>query len=365
MPELPVRPGRHRAGGPVVREPWDVLDAAWVRSDGRAQGAEGFGPEPAGDDGVEGPGPEPAGDEGADGTDPEDGEERGAGRGSLRATPSPTGRGVRWWSELFDRLPAGGQRVAVDLGRHWWLPVAVALVALVLTVAIAVRARPVATAALPSRQAPAAVARTPGPSIRAGARAAPSLSLVGAPATTAEAGSAGPGPVPTPATASATVPTVVVVDVAGRVRHPGVVRLPGGSRVGDAVAAAGGALPGTDLTPLNLAQPLLDGEQVRVGVPGSPVVTATPGPGRGAGVDPGAAATTAPGVPAPATPVDLNTADEPGLDQLPGIGPVLAARILTWRTAHGPFASVDALEDVPGIGPATLERLRDLITTGP
>lgn len=355
MPDPPVRPGRHRTppvlpAGPVVRQPWDVL------ADARARLA---GPGAADDEDLEeDDDPEGRGPEGWGLGDTDEPEARDLERDSRFA-----GRLPRWWSEVFDRLPAGGQRVAVDLGRHWWLPVVAALVALVLTVAIALRARPVATAAPPSR--PTAVALTPAPSSGAGsgARATPSLSLVAAP--TATTGPAGATTSPAAAPVSATVPAAVVVDVAGRVHHPGVVRLPGGSRVIDAIRAAGGALPRTDLTALNLAEPLLDGEQVRVGLPGTPVVAATVDPGGGTGADPGAAPTTAAAMPDPTAPLDVNTADAAGLDQLPGIGPVLAARILAWRTAHGPFGSVDALGDVPGIGPATLARLRDLITTDP
>jgi len=141
-------------------------------------------------------------------------------------------------------------------------------------------------------------------------------------------------------TATAT-PAIVIVDVAGKVRRPGLVRLPSGSRVADAIAAAGGVKPGTAVDDLNLARVLADGEQVNVGVP----ATAQPGNG-GAGTT---------------GPLMLNTASAQDLDALPGIGPVLAGRIVAWRTQHGPFASVDALTDVPGIGPAMLARLADLV----
>ena len=131
--------------------------------------------------------------------------------------------------------------------------------------------------------------------------------------------------------ASASTPAArgeVVVDVDGKVRRPGIVRLPLGSRVDDAVRAAGGALPGTSLAGLNLARKLADGEQVLVG-----------------------AAAPAGGVPgASAAGVDLNAADVAALDALPGIGPVLAQHIVDWRTEHGRFASIDQLREVPGIG---------------
>ncbi|GCE77735.1 hypothetical protein CBZ_27910 [Cellulomonas biazotea] len=139
----------------------------------------------------------------------------------------------------------------------------------------------------------------------------------------------------------------VVVHVAGAVASPGVVRLAAGSRVLDALTAAGGAAPDADLTLLNLARVLVDGEQVLVSRPGEvPAAAAVP-----AGI---------PDAAAPGTPVDLNTADAAALDALPGIGPVLAQRIVEHR-AERPFGSVDELADVRGIGPTALERLRDLV----
>lgn len=148
----------------------------------------------------------------------------------------------------------------------------------------------------------------------------------------------------------------LVVDVAGRVRHPGVVRLPAGARVADAVRAAGGPLPGARLGLLNLARRLADGEQVVVGVaavgaagPQAPGVTGTAPVAGDAG---GAAGPV----------VDVNAATVEQLVGLPRVGPVLAQRIVDYRTAHGPFASVDDLQRVPGIGPATLAELRALVT---
>jgi competence protein ComEA len=116
----------------------------------------------------------------------------------------------------------------------------------------------------------------------------------------------------------------------------------------DALRAAGGPLPGADLQTLNLARKLTDGELVAVGVPG---------PAPAAGADPGGAG----GAGGPTGPVDLNTATLAELDTLPGVGPVLAQRILDWRTAHGQFASVDQLADVPGIGESRMAQLRDLV----
>jgi competence protein ComEA len=143
---------------------------------------------------------------------------------------------------------------------------------------------------------------------------------------------------------------VVVVDVAGRVRKSGLVRLPSGSRIADAIQAAGGALPGVDLSSINLARVLADGEQVVVGGPPVAGGAAVPATGiGGAGASGGAGS----GVPTAASPLDLNTATLEQLQTLPGVGPVLAQRILDWRTGHGRFGSVDDLRNVSGIGERT------------
>lgn len=143
-------------------------------------------------------------------------------------------------------------------------------------------------------------------------------------------------------------PATVTVDVAGKVRRPGIAVLDAGSRVVDAIKAAGGSRPGVDLTGLNLARVLADGEQVVVG-----------------GVPPsGAAAEAVPsGAPSgPATLVNLNTATETELDTLPDVGPVTAASILQWRDQHGGFTSVDELLEVDGIGEVTLGKLAPYVT---
>lgn len=136
--------------------------------------------------------------------------------------------------------------------------------------------------------------------------------------------------------------TSLVVDVTGKVRHPGIVELPVGSRVVDALKEAGGARPGVGTRALNLARPLVDGEQIVVGVkvPSVDLLSPTGVPG----------STTA----TPLASVNLNTATEEQLDTLPGIGPVTAAAILQWRSEHGSFTSVDQLLDVSGIGDVTL-----------
>jgi competence protein ComEA len=133
----------------------------------------------------------------------------------------------------------------------------------------------------------------------------------------------------------------VVVDVAGRVRRPGIVQLPAGARVVDALRAAGGAKPGVQTRSLNLARPLVDGEQIVVGLR-VPAVGGSPG----TGVTPTTGSSIAP--------VNINTATAEQLDTLPGIGPVTAQAILDWRTENGSFTSVDELLEVSGIGDATL-----------
>jgi competence protein ComEA len=133
----------------------------------------------------------------------------------------------------------------------------------------------------------------------------------------------------------------VVVDVAGKVRHPGIVRLPLGARVDDALRAAGGALPGATFDGLNRAAKLTDGEQVLVGV--------QPAAGSAASASSGDAR------------IDLNAADASALDALPGIGPVLAQKIVDWRTEHGRFASVDQLREVSGIGESKYAALKNKV----
>lgn len=163
----------------------------------------------------------------------------------------------------------------------------------------------------------------------------------------------------------ATLPALLVVHVAGQVQAPGVVELPSGSRVVDAVAAAGGATEEADLDLLNLARPLQDGERILVPRPGEvPADTALPpGPAStGATRHPNTGVTGAGTAPDAVALVNINTADAATLDTLPGIGPALAQRIIEWREQHGGFQSVDELDAVSGIGPAVLARLTPLVT---
>ncbi|MEV5544706.1 ComEA family DNA-binding protein [Streptomyces sp. NPDC052309] len=164
------------------------------------------------------------------------------------------------------------------------------------------------------------------------------------------------GPATPTGAPSTTAGAEIVVDVGGRVREPGVHRLPAGSRVADALRAAGGVRPGTKTDGLNRARFLVDGEQVIVGAP-APAPGAGPGPVAPA---PGGPAGPAAGA-AAATPVSLNTATADQLDTLPGVGPVLAQHIIDYRTRHGGFRSVDELREVNGIGERRFADLRNLV----
>ena len=157
-------------------------------------------------------------------------------------------------------------------------------------------------------------------------------------------GLASPAPSLTPAT--------IVVDVAGWVRRPGVYDFRQGDRVIDAIRMAGGGRPGADLTSINLAAPLTDGQQIVVPKKSKLGVSASGVGGGGA----------APGSGGAEPLINLNTATLDQLESLPGIGPALGQRILDYRQEHGPFRSVDDLDQVPGIGPTRVENLRDLVT---
>jgi competence protein ComEA len=139
---------------------------------------------------------------------------------------------------------------------------------------------------------------------------------------------------------------LLVIDVAGAVRHPGLYRLREGSRIDDAIASAGGPTAKAQLDTVNLAAPVADGEQVVV-------------PGRGPG---GVATASAPAAgSSPTAPLDLNSATLEQLEGLPGIGPVTAQKILDYRQQHGAFHSVEELQGVPGIGPAHMAQLKGLV----
>lgn len=230
-------------------------------------------------------------------------------------------------SAIIDRLPLGlrAARFGMDLR-------SVAVIALAgvfgaaLGVAYLVRSRPAPIDVPPSAVVSSPiVSPTPAPSgDRLSGLDASSATMTGLPATGDE----------------------LVVDVEGKVRHPGIVRVPKGSRVIDAIHAAGGVLPGTDTAGLNLARLLADGEQILVGVAAPPGSTPTTSGASGG---------------APAGPLDLNTATFEQLQELPGVGPVLAQRILDYRTKQGRFSSVDELREVSGIGDQRFAELKDLV----
>ena len=172
------------------------------------------------------------------------------------------------------------------------------------------------------------------------------LLLLGSRLLGARSGAAVAPPIPT---ASSTGPTsgaaVLVVDVVGAVRRPGLYRVPHGSRIADALARAGGATRKAELELVNLAAPVADGEQVVV-------------PRRSAGAGP---LTPSGSGSSGAGPVHLSTATLEQLDALPGIGPVTAQKILDYRQAHGAFHAIAELEGVPGIGPAHMAQLKGLV----
>lgn len=265
------------------------------------------------------------------------------GERQVAPTPSP-------WRQLRTSRIDPGRRAAAALA-------AVALAAAAVTGAVVFRGRP-AQVALPE------VVRSgvplPGSTSGTSAGGEPALNQTQGGPTAVGAGAAG---------AVNASPGEVVVAVAGKVRRPGVVRLPAGSRVDDAVRAAGGAMTSDSLGLLNLARRLVDGEQILVGV-------VAPGEaGAGAGAVPGGAAGAGPAMGGGAgggaqaggagnggVALDLNAATASDLDALPGIGPVLAERIIAWRTEHGRFAGVDQLREVPGIGEAKFLVLRPKVT---
>ncbi len=149
-------------------------------------------------------------------------------------------------------------------------------------------------------------------------------------------------PTPTPSTSA--VPDVVV-EVVGKVRNPAVITLPRGSRVKDALEAVGGARAGVDTSDQNLARVLVDGEQIRIGL-------------RPAVANPSVGSSQSPGQ------IDINTASLEALQDIPGVGPVLAQRIVTFREQIGGFTSVEQLTDVSGIGEATFAQMKPLVTVG-
>lgn len=224
-------------------------------------------------------------------------------------------------------VAVGGVVVAVALGLSaWWV----------------VNSQPQEVAASPAGGQPSA----PVSQLVAGGQNASPRPTGG---TVAGATSASAGPLGTGVPSANSESAIVVVHVAGKVRHPGIQALPLGSRVVDAVRAAGGPRPGVSLSSLNLARLVSDGEQILIGVPGGSGVVAGPAPSGGSGPSPHLGDT--------AGLVNINTADATALEALPAVGPVTAAAIVAYRQEHGPFGAVDQLLDVSGIGEATLAQI--------
>ncbi|MCQ4081951.1 ComEA family DNA-binding protein [Streptomyces sp. RB6PN25] len=240
-----------------------------------------------------------------------------AGTSPAGTSPAGSPRRPSWREAVFERLPLWVQlRCGLELKT-------VAAIAGVLALAAAFAVHHFWTGRPRAIQVPtashSAVAELPAPA-QASESAAPS-------------GSASPG-------------GGVVVDVAGKVRQPGVRHLPAGSRVIDALTAAGGALPGVDTSSLNLARILADGEQVVVGRPAAPDAVA-PASGAVGAVGTG--------------PLSLNSATVDQLDALPGVGPVLARHIIDYRNQHGGFTSVNQLRQIGGVGQRKFDELKSLV----
>nr|WP_240393871.1 ComEA family DNA-binding protein [Corynebacterium lactis] len=169
-------------------------------------------------------------------------------------------------------------------------------------------------------------------------------------------GSVGPSPSTSEPAPTASGP--LIVSVVGLVHRPGVVEVRAGARVIEAIDKAGGLLPEANPASVNLAAPLADGQQIVVGL--EPATTG-PVPGAGSG-GPQAAGGARDSAGSGSGAININTATATQLEELPGIGPATAAKIVGHREKNGPFPSVDALEEVPGIGPAKIEALRDAAT---
>jgi len=153
-----------------------------------------------------------------------------------------------------------------------------------------------------------------------------------------------PSPTPTP--------SMIKVHVLGAVAHPGVVSLPEGARVQDAIDAAGGLTADADPALLNLAAVVADGSQIVIGTVGSPAGEVNGDSGAGS-----SGSANGSGVK-----VNINTASEAELETLPGIGPVTAGKIIAWRNEHGRFSTIDELQEVSGIGPKTMAQLEPYVT---
>lgn len=252
----------------------------------------------------------------------------------------------RWGRFAEVWVPESMREARVDPGRRGML--VLVLVAAIAAVVAAVgvwrdrpEPRPIETAVV---------------AVASGQPAAPVSEAAASPA--AAVGAAGTSGVVPSSVPAGSATAEILVSVTGLVTDPGVVRLAPEARVADAIAAAGGTQPGADLTGMNLAARLADGDSVVVtdtGAGGSTGGTGSTGAGGSTG---GADATPAGGL------VNLNTADEAALDTLPGVGPVMAQNILAWRQTNGRFATVEQLQEISGIGPSRFAQLAPLVTVG-
>ncbi len=239
--------------------------------------------------------------------------------------------------------PPWAERIRAVLAARWpWFVAGGVIVAVVIAVLL-----------LRSPSGPAVVTLP-----RAGTEPA-GVTVAAAPSGGATGGAAdGTASTTAPRSGSSVDPGTVVVHVAGAVAAPGLVTLPTGSRVADAVALAGGLRADADGDRINLAAPVSDGVRVFIPVVGQPdpplAVAVTGGPAESASA-----------TPSPTQPLDLNTATAEQLEALPGVGPSTAAAIVAYRTEHGQFRSVDELQEVRGIGPAKFEAVESSVTVGP
>jgi competence protein ComEA len=236
---------------------------------------------------------------------------------------------ARAWVE--DRLPLGTHGLICRVNRGTVLTVAAIIVVALLGVVVVMHHRSVGSPAY-------AGASWPGSSSPDPSAAAQSTSS----ATSTDGTSTAP-----------TSSDSIVVDVGGRVRRPGLVTLPPGSRVADAIAAAGGALRRKDVATTDLAAKVGDGQLLLIGTAASSGSAATGATSTGGSSTDGSGSS---------APVSLSSADLTTLETLPGVGPVTAQKIIDWRTAHNGFTSIEQLQQVPGIGPSHYAEVQALVT---
>lgn len=277
--------------------------------------------------------------------------------GAVEPDPASENQDRAWVPGMRPPTRSDGEQPSGWRGRLRWDPGRRGVAALGLAVVVVLAATGWWLAAAKPTPMPVDTAAGGAPATAAvsAATPAPVSAVVSDPVSSPLPGTTSPAVASPPS--SSTSGGTVVVDVAGRVRRPGVYTLPAGARIYEALRAAGGARPGAGTVALNLAAPLQDGEQIVVGTPhagvtGAPVAGEVV-PGSSDAID---------GSTAAAAPVELNTATLEQLESLPGIGPVLAQDILDWRAQHGQFASIDQLQDVSGIGPAKFAEVKDLVS---